>query len=75
LGREPKVGDQVERFTNTHFAVPRLGLSKILFSLLRNLRNVGSKIYGNGYLDVLVLLLTDDALFDLFQVAYFFDFD
>jgi hypothetical protein len=44
LGREPKVGDQVERFTNTHFAVPRLGLSKILFSLLRNLRNVGSII-------------------------------
>jgi hypothetical protein len=45
LGREPKVGDQVERFTNTHFAVPRLGLSKILFSLLRNLRNVGSRAY------------------------------
>jgi hypothetical protein len=44
LGREPKVGDQVERFTNTHFAVPRLGLSKILFSLLRNLRNVGSRL-------------------------------
>jgi hypothetical protein len=47
LGREPKVGDQVERFTNTHFAVPRLGLSKILFSLLRNLRNVGSLYQEN----------------------------
>ena len=30
-----------ERFPNTNFALPRLGLSKILFSLLRNLRNVG----------------------------------
>jgi hypothetical protein len=41
LGRRPKVVNQVERFTKVDFALPRFGLSKILFPLLRNLRNVG----------------------------------
>ena len=41
LGGWNKVGNQVERFTITHLALLQFFLSKILFSLLTNLRNVG----------------------------------
>ena len=54
--------NQVERFTKVDFALPRFGLSKILFPLLRNLRNVGFSI-SNALVQLLeVCLLARFAL-------------